>query len=275
MKKKKSKAWIKVFEEVNAFMEQHLDKWNTIAEIRKTYDEFVNNLKKLKDLQPELERDITPLRQELADKRDTLSGKLLPVGNILEVYAEDHRIGKKARLLISGQKKLESCSDNKLLDHANRFHKITDKYIQRALNDSGSAQNLPVEGEPLQDDSVESPPGKKSPSEVRSMEQIEPGEDSPSKVRSMEQTEPGKDITRYGLTLEMLDELYSAKQQFQSTLRLHDDVISYRKKTQKKKDGLIRANRKLLKNRLNKLMTVFSGTHPSFYKEYSSISSNK
>ena len=255
-------------------MEGHLDKWNTIAEIRKTYDEFVNNLKKLKDLQPELERDITPLRQELADKRDTLAGKLLPVGNILEVYAEDHRIGKKARLLIAGQKKLESCSDNKLLDHANRLHKITDKYMQRALNESGSAQNHPGESEPVQGGPEGSPPGNGSPDEDRSMEQIESGMKNTGEDRSMEQKEPRKDIKRYGLTLEMLDELYAAKQQFQSTLILHDDVISYRKKTQKKKDGLIRANRKLLKNRLNKLLTVFSGTHPSFYKEYSSISRN-
>ena len=50
MKKKKSKAWITVFGEVNAFMEEHLDKWNTIQEIRKTYDEFIINLKKLKEL---------------------------------------------------------------------------------------------------------------------------------------------------------------------------------------------------------------------------------
>ncbi len=215
MKKQKSQAWIKVFQEVNVLMERNLDKWSTIEEIRKTYDEFISNLKKLKDLQPELEKDLAPVEQELSEKRMLLVQKVFPVGSILEVYAVDHRIGKKFNALLIGRKQLESYSSKELLDHATRIHKLTDKY--------------------------------------------------------MEQISPAPDIKRYGLTRSMMDELNSANHQFQSARKLRSDVISYRKKTRKKSEELIRANRKLLKNRLNKLMTVFSGTHPAFYLEYSKI----
>ena len=91
--------------------------------------------------------------------------------------------------------------------------------------------------------------------------------------KNLDSMSPMTDIKRYGLTNLMLDELYTSTQQFQSTLKLRKDVDVYRKKTGKKQTGIIRTNQKLLESRLDKLMTVFSGTHPSFYGEYSKISS--
>jgi len=108
MKTKKSQAWITVFGQVNEFMERNLEKWNTIDEIRRTYDDFINNLRKLRELQPELEQDLEPIRDELSDKRALLEGKLFPIGNILEVYSNDNSTAKKARSLVSEWKKLES-----------------------------------------------------------------------------------------------------------------------------------------------------------------------
>jgi len=220
MKNNKSLSRIAIFEEINSFMESNLEKWNSIEEIRRTYDEFINNLKKIKELQPELERDLSPVRKELQDRRDLLLQKIFPVGNILEVYAEDYKPGKKARSLIISQKKIESIGNKELLDHAERLSKLINKYMHR--------------------------------------------------TKDAEQ-----DIKRYGLTQSMLDGLHSTGQQFLSSIQLRQDVESYRNRTRKKRDVLITANRKLLKKRLNKLMTVFSGTHPSFYQEYNLISNKK
>jgi len=220
MKNNKSLSRIAQFEEINTFMESNLEKWNSIEEIRKTYDEFINNLKKIKELQPELERDLSPVRKELQERRDLLLQKIFPVGNILEVYAEDHKPGKKARSLIINHKKLESFGNKKLLVHTERLSKLVNKYLLRTEN-----------------------------------------------------TE--RDIKRYGLTQSMLDGLNSTGQQFISSFQLREDVKSYRNRTRKKRDVLITANRKMLKKRLNKLMTVFSGTHSSFYREYAEITKVK
>ena len=50
MKNEKRMAWILQFQEISKLMEDQLEKWHSITEIRKTYDEFIKNLKKLKDL---------------------------------------------------------------------------------------------------------------------------------------------------------------------------------------------------------------------------------
>ncbi len=208
-------------------MENNLEKWNSIDEIRRTYDDFVNNLNKITEIQPELERDLSPLKKELTEKKQLLLQRLFPVGNILDVYAEDHNISKQNRALVKERKQLESLGNRELLDHASRLHRLIDKYMHR--------------------DEKQKPARRK--------------------------ISPGKDIQRYGLTQAMMDGLHSAIHQFQSALELRKDVSTYRKKVKKKRDGLIRANRRLLKNRMNKLMSVFSGTHPSLYKEYMGLGS--
>jgi len=227
MKNKKKQALISVFEEVNSFMELNLEKWNGIDAIRRTYDELVKNLKKIKELQPEINKDIEGLKEDLAGKRIQLLDKIFPLANILEVYAQDYPLGKNSYALLMDWKHVESLSERDLLDHALSLHKRCDKLLRQT---GGSDENL-------------------------------------------DRISPMSNINRYGLTNLMLDELYTSTQQFQSTLKLRKDVDIYRKKTRKKLEGLIRANRELLKRRLDKLMTVFSGTHPSFYKEYRKVSS--
>lgn len=226
MKNTKRLTRIRNFKEVNAFMEQNLEKWNSIDEIRRTYDVFMNNLKKINDLQPELKQEVKGLKEELQGKREELFKKIFPIGNILEVYAQDHSVGKNSESLLIGQKRLKALADNDLLHHALSLHKRCDRFLQHSIG-----------AEPL------------------------------------DRISPNKDIKRYGLTRFMLDDLYSVSQQFQSTLKLRKDVQTYRKRTRQKMDGLIKANRQLLANRLDKLMSVFSGTHPSFYGEYRKIRS--
>jgi hypothetical protein len=156
---------------------------------------------------------------------------MLPVGNILEVYAQDHSTGKKTKALVKDQKAIESLRNRALLDHGQRLHKRIDRYLNATVNLNTSE-------------------GTSEP---------DPSSDAST------------DIKRYGLTRLMLDELYTATQRFQSALKLREDVMTYRKKILSKRDNLVKANRKLLDKRLNKLMTVFTGTHPSFYKEYENI----
>jgi hypothetical protein len=226
MKNTKRQTRIRKFKEINVFMEQNLEKWNSIDEIRRTYDVFVNNLKKINDLQPELKQEVKGLTEELEAKREVLLKKIFPIGNILEVYAQDHSVGKNSESLLIGQKRLEVLSNKDLLHYALNLHKRCDRFLQHSIGT-----------EPL------------------------------------DRISPNNDIKRYGLTRYMLDDLYSVSQQFQSTLKLRKDVQTYRKRTRQKVDGLISTNRQLLANRLDKLMSVFSGTHPSFYGEYRRIRS--
>ena len=193
-----------------------MEKWNSIAEIRKTYDEFIRNLKKLKDLQPDLEKNLEPVQDELQTKQDQLIGKIFPVANLLAVYGSDNKLKKSIRNLIISQEELKKMKKGKLLDLGGKMLKITDKYF---------------------------PDPEQSESE----------------------------LSRYGLTSVMVDEFNTALTKYAYALQLNKDLKRNRSRSKKTSNRLLRTNIVILEKRLDRLMTVFSVTHPSFYQEYSNI----
>lgn len=220
MKNDKRKAWILQFHEINKLMEDQLDKWQSIAEIRKTYDAFIRNLKKLQDLQPDLETNLDPVQDELQEKRDHLINKIFPVTNILAVYTSDKKLKKGNRNLIISKEELSKLKKGNLLDLASRMLKTTDKYFP-------------------------------------------------------DPNQPDHELFRYGLTAVMVDEFSSALTKYAYALQLNRDLQRNRSKSRKMSNRLMRANREILNKRLDKLMTVFSVTHPSFYQDYTNIRINK
>jgi tetratricopeptide (TPR) repeat protein len=216
MKNEKRTALILHFQEINKLMEDQLEKWKSITEIRKTYDEFIKNLKKLKDLQPDLEKNLGPVHDELEEKREYLIGKIFPVTNILAVYISDNKSKNGARSMILGREEFSRLKHAKLLDFAGRMLKTTEKYFP----------------DPVQEDS---------------------------------------ELSRYGLTPIMVDEFSTALTKYAYALKLSKDLLRNRSRSKKTSNRLLKANRELLEKRLDRLMTVFSVTHPSFYKDYINI----
>lgn len=201
-------------------MEDHLEKWQSITEIRKTYDEFIRNLKKLKDLQPDLEKNLAPVRDELKEKREHLIGKIFPISNILAVYISDKNLKKETRSLIISMEELNKLKKTKLLDLAARLLNITEKFL------------------PDPDQEVH-------------------------------------ELFCYGLTADMVDEFSTALTKYAYALQLNKDLLHNRSKSRKTSNQLLKANLKILNKRLDRLMTVFSVTHPSFYQDYASIRRSK
>ncbi len=206
MQKSKVNKHITMFRQVNMLMEANLEKWKAIDKIRKTYDEFVNHLKNIMDLQPDLEKDLEPLKAEWEQKRKILVSKAFPVGNILIVYAEDHNRKQKFLAGMSWNK-MNSLKYKDLLKSALSIQKTAASHSKEKL-----------EG--------------------------------------------------YGLTSSMIEELDDAVKQCTYAFKMRSDILSNRKKTRKKSRKHFKAVQTLLNDRLDKLMTVFSGTHPSFYQEY-------
>ncbi len=220
MKNEKRMAWILQFQEINRLMENQLEKWHSITEIRRTYDEFIRNLKKLKDLQPDLEKNLDPVRDELKEKREQLIEKIFPVTNILAVYATDKKLKKGTRNMIIKRDELNKLNKAKLLDLADRMLKSTEKYFP----DPGVVEH---------------------------------------------------ELLSYGLTTIMVDEFSTALTKYAYALQLNKDLLRNRSKSRKTSNRLLKANREILNKRLDRLMTVFSITHPSFYQEYTTIRKSK
>jgi hypothetical protein len=220
MKSKKRSVCILQFQEINKLMEDQLEKWNSIAEIRKTYDEFVRNLKKLKDLQPDLEKSLGPVQDDLNAKQEQLIGKIFPIANILAVYVSDNKFKKSVRSMIISQDELNKMKKRKLLDLASRMLKTTEKYFP-------------------------------------------------------DTNQENSELFRYGLTAMMVDELSTALTKYAYALQLNEDLLRNRSKSKTTSKRLLKANREMLGKRLDRLMTVFSVTHPSFYQDYTSIRRSK
>jgi hypothetical protein len=220
MKNEKRMAWILQFQEINKLMEDQLDKWQSIAEIRKTYDVFIKNLKKLKDLQPDLETSLDLVQDELQEKRNQLIDKIFPVTNILAVYVSDKKLKKGNRNLIISKEELSELKKGKLLDLASRMLKTTEKYLP------------------------------------------DPGQQD-------------HDLFRYGLTAVMVDEFSTALTKYAYALQLNRDLLRNRSKSRKTSNRLMKENLDILNKRLDKLMTAFSVTHPSFYQDYANIRTPK
>ncbi len=220
MKNEKRSACILQFQEINKLMEDQLEKWHSITEIRKTYDEFIKNLKKLKDLQPDLEKNLNPIQDEFAEIREHLIGKIFPITNILAVYVSDKKLKKGTRNMIISREELNKLKKAKLLDLAGQMLKTTEKYFP----------------DPEQADS---------------------------------------ELSRYGLTPIMVDEFSTALTKYAYALQLNKDLLRNRSKSRKTSNRLLKANRKMLEKRLDRLMTIYSVTHPSFYQNYTSIRRSK
>ncbi len=220
MKNEKRMAWILQFQEISKLMEDQLEKWHSITEIRKTYDEFIKNLKKLKDLQPDLEKNLGPVQDELKEKQENLIGKFFPVANILAVYGSDNKLKKGVRSIIISQDELNKMKKGKLLDLAGRMLKTTEKFFP-------------------------------------------------------DQEQAESELSQYGLTAIMVDEFSTALTKYAYALQLNKDLLRNRSKSKKTSNRLLKDNCKLLEKRLDRLMTVFSITHPSFYQDYANIRISK
>ena len=220
MKNEKRMVWILQFQEISKLMEDQLEKWHSITEIRKTYDEFIKNLKKLKDLQPDLEKNLGPVQDELKEKQENLIGKFFPVANILAVYGSDNKLKKGVRSIIISQDELNKMKKGKLLDLAGRMLKTMEKFFP-------------------------------------------------------DQEQAESELSQYGLTAIMVDEFSTALTKYAYALQLNKDLLRNRSKSKKTSNRLLKDNCKLLEKRLDRLMTVFSITHPSFYQDYANIRRSK
>ena len=90
--------------------------------------------------------------------------------------------------------------------------------------------------------------------------------------------DPGQEdseLSRYGITAVLLDEFSTALTKYAYALQLNKDLLRNRSKSRKTSNRLLKANRETLNKRLDRLMTVFSVTHPSFYQDYVSIRRSK
>lgn len=79
---------------------------------------------------------------------------------------------------------------------------------------------------------------------------------------------PGHMISGYGLTTGHLEGLQAALDKFTRDAKDYSDLRLQQKKSKLKLDSSIRANNRLLKSKLDRMIHLFRETQPAFYKAY-------
>lgn len=99
MKAKHNKR-LMMFENVIRAMDTHFKTWSHVAELSRTYDQFVKRYKNLSDLKLEEDIDLRPHVERYMEKRKELGRKLIPMVSAISVFAGD-----------TGDKKLKKQTD--------------------------------------------------------------------------------------------------------------------------------------------------------------------
>lgn len=225
--KEKQNHKIKMYFEVSAVMEKHVEAWSKISEIKNTYDEFITNNDKIIELKNEYERDISPVIADKAKKREALINNAVPISNILQVYAYDENDKNLAKTINFSRNKLTKSKDAELIDKCNIIWKTAKKLYGKSLSTA--------------DDMISN---NKKPKQASA------------------------NISGYGLTGQMIDDLEEANKAFIEAILALKDAISHKNKSAKKLNDNVKSNDKLLRNKLDRLMTLFETTQEGFYKKY-------
>ena len=112
-------------------MEENLSKWQSVKELKKKYDLFVRNIKKIDDYDTILRTDFAPLKEKKAISKKELVGKVFPVTSVLGVFACDNgdkKMGKLANVKFS---ELEKMKHNALVKYSTRVLKISGPLIEQ------------------------------------------------------------------------------------------------------------------------------------------------
>ncbi len=118
-----------MFGKIISVMDKNTEKWNTVAEVKKTVDEFVKNYKKLNDLKLEEDHDLRPYIQQTVERRNELVQKLFPVTSLLTVYAFDHGQEKLNKKLDRRKADLMKMKDRNLFELVDLVIKTAEKLL--------------------------------------------------------------------------------------------------------------------------------------------------
>ena len=98
---------------VMGVMENNLQVWQSVKEIRKNYDTFVRNIKKIGDCLAVTGTDLEPLKEKMRLSRESTIGHLLPIAGVMEVFAGDtgdRKLAKIAKATIKSPEKMKTSS---------------------------------------------------------------------------------------------------------------------------------------------------------------------
>jgi len=124
---------IKKLLELKNFLLKNTTKWSHIEEIKKTVDEFVNNTDEIIELKKICDKNISYFESDKEKKREELINIIVPVCNVLQVYAFDINNNDLNKQVNFPRHKLEKVKDSELSDIGNSIYKKSKKLYEKSI----------------------------------------------------------------------------------------------------------------------------------------------
>lgn len=125
----KQRKQLEVQKAVEAVMNQHRSKWESVPELSKKFEEFSDNLGKIESLRSAYEADLSPIRQKRSLARRDLIERVFPVASVLGVYAYDTGNRKLSKLSSVKFSELEKLGAARLMNYAKLVQEAAEKLM--------------------------------------------------------------------------------------------------------------------------------------------------
>jgi hypothetical protein len=122
---RKQRTQVALQKAVTEVMMKHQQKWQGVAELKKSVERFKGNLRKIEAYEAILKTELAPLKEKMENSRKVLVDQVFPVASVLGLFAYDtdeRKLGKLGRVKFS---ELENMGDGSLRKYCRKVLKIT------------------------------------------------------------------------------------------------------------------------------------------------------
>ena len=216
--------------QVIGILSKNEEVWNKVSKFQAAVDRLVANQQKLSDLHAILHKDITTIEKSKDERRKELEERTMTVVRIMQVFAHDKKKGKLQRKLYHlTYEFIENCLDLELVEVSKEIWLIANKFGGYALTFVSKIK------------------AALDPENIKAANKFE---------------------KEFGLNPDMIKNLEDSILNFIKAMLPYNGEMAEKEKVAIKMKEINKKTKKLLTNKIDRLVLMFENEHPAFYKEY-------
>ena len=216
--------------QVISILSRNAEVWKKVSKFQEAVDRLISNQEKLVELQALLNKDITVTEKAKNERRKELEDRTMTVVRIMQVFAHDKKKGKLQRKLYHlTYEFIENCMDLELVEISKEIWLIANKFGGYALTFVSKIK------------------AALDPENVKATNKFE---------------------KEFGLNPDMIKNLEEAILSFIKAMIPYNEEMAEKGKVVIKMKAINKKTKKLLTNKIDRLVLMFENENPGFYKEY-------
>jgi len=216
--------------QVIGVLSRNAEFWNKISKFQTAVDQLISNQGKLVELQALLNKDISAIENEKNERRKELEDKTMTVVRIMQVFAHDKKKGKLQRKLFHlTHQFVENCVDLELVEISKEIWLMANKFGGYAITFVNKIK------------------AALDPENVKATNKFE---------------------KEFGLNPDMIKKLENAILSFIKAMFPYNEEMAEKEKVAIKMKQINKKTKKLIANKIDRLVLLFENESPGFSNEY-------